>query len=77
MAKKSAVKKESLYDEACSAIDRVFGDTSVDRETTRGHLDSLICHIEIQLEALDADDDADSDDELDSDDDDDQDSDEY
>ena len=42
---------------ALAAIDEVFGDTSVDRETTRSSLEELAGDIEGKLDGLDADDD--------------------
>lgn len=47
---------EDLVEKAKNAIDKVFGDKSVDRPTTRESLEELSSHIEAQLNTLDDDD---------------------
>ena len=43
---------EELVEEAKKAINRVFGDTTVDRQTTKEDLKDLVDEIEIMLETL-------------------------
>lgn len=45
-------KHERLVDQAKEAIDAVFSDTSVDKETTRDSLWELAGEIEVKLEGL-------------------------
>jgi len=44
-----------LMEEAKAAIDKVFGDKSVDQKATLESLDELISIIEIHMEAIEAD----------------------
>ena len=43
---------EELYQAALNAINELFGDTSVSKETTRDSLEALRDEIEILLESL-------------------------
>ena len=43
---------EELLEQAKEAADKVFGDQSVARETTKESLEDLCGHIEIMLETL-------------------------
>jgi len=45
-------KNSELYDEACDAIDSLFGDLSVDKEHTKSYLRELIGKLQIQLASL-------------------------
>ncbi len=45
-------KNSELYDEACDAIDKLFGDLSVDKEHTKSNLRELIGKLQIQLASL-------------------------
>jgi hypothetical protein len=47
-----------LVSDAKRAIDRVFGDTSVDRGTTRASLKEIRDEVDVKLDSLDSDDDA-------------------
>lgn len=47
---------QSLLENAKEAIRKVFGDTSVSRESTRENLEELLSDIEAMLGALDFDD---------------------
>jgi hypothetical protein len=46
------MRHEELVNEAKEAINRVFGDTSVDRSTTKEDLKDLVDEIEVMLETL-------------------------